>query len=64
MKGKIIELQKVWLSPTEAKSYLGCNDRYLRRLREEAMVSYSKVNRMIFYNLDSINKLILKHKVI
>lgn len=63
--GKVVDIQKKWLSAAEAKAYLGCSDDFLRKLRDEALVSFSQFGRnMYWYELNSLEKFILKHKVI
>lgn len=63
-KGKIETVPKIWLSKDEAKAYLGCGDDYLDKLREDAKVSFSKDGKMIWYDLNSINKFLNKMRVV
>ena len=63
-RGKVEAVQKVWLSSREAKAYLDCSDDYLQTLRDQAAVSFSKVGGKYFYSKLSIDRLILKHKVV
>ena len=62
--GKVQEVQKIWLSKDEAKAYLGCSDDFLARLRNEAMVSFSQFGKMIWYDINSINRFLARNKVI
>lgn len=62
--GKIQEVEKIWLSKDEAKAYLGCSDDFLARLRNEALVSFSQFGKMIWYDINSINRFLARNKVI
>ena len=62
--GKVQEVQKIWLSKDEAKAYLGCSDDFLARLRNEALVSFSQFGKMIWYDINSINRFLVRNKVI
>lgn len=62
--GKVQEVQKIWLSKDEAKAYLGCSDDFLARLRNEAQVSFSQFGKMIWYDINSINRFLARNKVI
>ncbi len=62
--GKIQEVEKIWLSKDEAKAYLGCSDDFLERLRNEAQVSFSQFGKMIWYDLQSINRFLAKNRVV
>lgn len=62
--GKVKEVEKTWLSAREAKAYLDCSDDFLQTLRDEAAISFSRIGGKYFYNLASIEKLILKNKVV
>lgn len=57
-------LQKRWLSKEEAKKYLGCTDRFLRILRDEAQITFARYgNKMYWYELESIDRFLQKHIV-
>lgn len=62
--GKVQEVHKIWLSKDEAKAYLGCSDDFLARLRNEALVSFSQFGKMIWYDINSINRFLARNKVI
>lgn len=62
--GKVQPIEKVWLSKDEAKAYLGCSDRYLRTLKEKAQISFSKYGNTIWYDKRSIERFILRNKVV
>ena len=55
-------VQKRWLNKEEAMKYLGVSDKYLKKLRDEAMLSFSMYGNMIWYDINSIDKFILRHK--
>ena len=61
---RIRYVEKRWLSKDEAKSYLGCSDDFLARLRNEALVSFSQFGKMIWYDLKSIDRFLDANKVI
>ena len=63
-KCKTTPVAKLWLSKDEAKAYLGCSDDYLKKLRDRALVSFSRDGKMIGYSLESINRFLNKNKVI
>lgn len=55
-------LQKKWLSKEEAMKYLGCTDRFLRILRDNAQITFARYgNKMYWYELASIDKFLEKH---
>ncbi|MEG1861214.1 MAG: helix-turn-helix domain-containing protein [Bacteroidaceae bacterium] len=58
------DVPKTWLSASEAKKFLGCSDKYLQKLRDNAKVSFARDGKMIFYNLHSIELFLNKIKVI
>ncbi|WP_300701260.1 DNA-binding protein [Bacteroides sp.] len=63
-RGKIEPIQKLWLSKDEAMAYLGCSGDYLDKLRGSAQISFAKDGKMIWYNLESINRFLNRMKVI
>lgn len=63
-RGKVEAVRKTWLSSREAKAYLDCSDDFLQMLRDEAKISFSRVGGKYFYNLESIERLILKNKIV
>lgn len=62
--GKVQPVNKIWLSREEAMCFLGCADDYLRKIRESGQVSFCRDGRMIWYNVNSLQRYIEKHKVI
>lgn len=62
--GKIQQVEKIWLNRDEAMAYLGCSDDFLARLRNEAQVSFSQFGKMIWYDINSINRFLARNKVI
>ena len=63
-RGKGESVQKLWLNKDEAMAYLGCSVDYLDKLRNNAQVSFAKDGKMIWYNLESINRFLNRMKVI
>lgn len=65
--GKVEPVKKIWLNASEAKAYLGCSDDFLQKLRDEALIKFSRFgNKMYWYEIESINKFLennnpLKH---
>lgn len=64
LQAKIVPVQKRWLNKVEAMAYLGVSEDYLTKLREEAMISFSQLGKMIWYDIDSIDRFVLKNKVV
>lgn len=62
--GKIIQINKIWLTKKEAMTYLGCGENYLQKLRDNAEVSFSRDGKMIWYDLESIDRFLRRKKVI
>lgn len=63
--GKVEPVSKRWLSKVEAMAYLGCSEDFLKTLRDRALVSFSQFgSKMIWYDLQSLEKFVMKHKVI
>lgn len=55
--GQVVTVEKTWLSKEEAKKYLGCSERFLQTLRENALVTFKKYgNKMYWYELASIER--------
>ena len=63
-RGKVESVQKLWLNKDEALAYLGRSVAYLDKLRNNAQVSFAKDGKMIWYNLESINRFLNRMKVI
>lgn len=63
-RGKVESVQKLWLNKDEAMAYLECSVDYLDKLRNNAQVSFAKDGKMIWYNLESINRFLNRMKVI
>lgn len=61
---KVEPVEKKWLNKQEAIAYLGCGERYLTKLRDEAKVSFSRDGKMIWYDLKSLDQFITKNKVV
>ena len=62
--GKVEPVQKTWLSTRETMAYLDCSDNFLQKLRDEAMISFSRIGNKYFYDLKSIDRLLIKNKVV
>lgn len=64
MKGKITQVEKLFLTNKEAQAYLGVSPDFLKDLRSNARISYSKVGKMIWYEKKDLDNLVRKAKVI
>lgn len=62
--GKVQPIEKVWLSRDEAKAYLGCSERYLRNLKDKAEITFFKYGHTLWYEKKSIDRFILRNKVV
>lgn len=64
--GKVIPVEKVWLSGREVKKYLDISERTLLRLHTDGKIHFYKPfnNVTIYYRKSEIDRLIMKGKVI
>lgn len=63
--GKVEPVAKLWLSAKEAMAYLGCSDKLLEKLRNDAEISFSQYNkRTIWYELRSLDRFIERNRVV
>lgn len=63
--GKVEPVNKLWLSAKEAMAYLGCGEKLLEKLRNNAEISFSKYDsRTIWYELRSLERFIEKNRVV
>ena len=62
--GKVEPVHKVWLSKKEAMAYLDCSSDFLDNIRNKALVSFSQVGKMIWYDLKSINRFLERNRVV
>ena len=64
-KAKVESVTKKWLSTAEVCSYLGgCSRDFVEHLRENAEITFSKVGKMYFHELASIDRMLEKNKVL
>lgn len=63
LQTKVETVQKIVLNKQEAMVYLGVGEDYLEKLRNENEVVFSRKDRMIWYDLESINRFLRKHRV-
>jgi len=63
-RGTVVEMPKIYYASSELKRYLHCSDEYLKKLRDTAKVTFYRDGKMIWYNINSVNNYIEKHKVI
>ena len=64
LQAKVEPAPKRRLNKQEAMAYLGVGEDYLSKLRNEAKVSFSQEGRMIWYELASLDRFVLRIKVI
>ncbi len=64
LTAKVELVQKRWLNKEEAMGYLGCGEDFLKDLRDKAELSYSKYGNKIWYDLSSIDRFLLRNKVV
>ncbi|MCI1683791.1 MAG: DNA-binding protein [Bacteroides sp.] len=62
--GKVQPVQKVWLCKDEAMAFMGCSADYLRKLRVNALVSFAQEGNMIWYDVRSLERFIVRNKMI
>nr|WP_314664375.1 helix-turn-helix domain-containing protein [uncultured Prevotella sp.] len=58
------EVPKRWLNSHEAERYLGCKERFLRNLRQTGQLRFYKVGGHILYEVNDLDKLVIKNKVV
>ncbi len=58
------EFRKPFLTCAEAQKYMGVSDKYMKKLRDNALVHFYRDGRLIWYKRTDLEKFILKHKVI
>lgn len=63
VQAKVEQVPKRWLNKQEAMAYLGVSEDYLTKLREDAEVSFSQVGKMIWYELASLDRFVLRNRV-
>lgn len=63
LQAKVEQVPKRWLNKQEAMAYLGVSEDYLTKLREDAEVSFSQVGKMIWYELASLDRFVLRNRV-
>ncbi|MBR5147758.1 MAG: DNA-binding protein [Bacteroidaceae bacterium] len=56
-------IEKMWLSNRETKAYLDCADEYLKKLRDNALVTFARDGKMIWYLKSSIDEYLQKHAI-
>lgn len=63
-KGRVRNIEKIWLSSDEAQAYLGMSGDFFKRLRMEAKIHYYRVGRCVFYAKNDIDELITSNQII
>lgn len=64
MRGKVVEIEKIWLTAHEVAKYLGVSTDYIRSIRESGRLRYYKPfgNKMIFYKKADVDRFVEKGK--
>lgn len=64
MRGRVLQVEKVWLSAKEAASYFGTSLEYIRSIRESGRIHYYKPygNKMVFFKKSDLDRFIEKGK--
>lgn len=63
-QGKVLEVEKIWLTSKEAQAYLGMSADFFKDLRANAQIRFYKVRGAIFYKKSDIDRLVEKGRVI
>ena len=62
-KSRQISLDKQWLDGDEVCSFLNISKRTLQRLRSDQVISYSTLNKKLYYPLSEIQSLLNENMV-
>ena len=62
--GKVIPIEKIWLSKVELQEYLNVSRRWVEEAQSSALIPFFKVDRKIWFLKSDIDKLIRTHRVI
>ena len=62
--GKVIPIEKIWLSKAELQEYLNVSRRWVEEAQNSALIPFFKVDRKIWFLKSDIDKFISKHRVI
>jgi hypothetical protein len=63
-RGKVLEVEKVWLNSKEAEAYLGMSADFFKDLRANGQIRFYKVRGAIFYKKSDIDRLVEKSRVV
>lgn len=63
-QGKVLEVEKIWLTSKEAQAYLGVSVHFFKDLRANAQIRFYKVRGAIFYKKSDIDRLVEKGRVV
>lgn len=63
LTGKVVPIEKKWLSKTEAMAYMGVSEDYLMTLRNADEIKCSRREKMIWYDLVSIDRFFEKNRI-
>ncbi len=62
--GKVVGVEKIWLSNAEAQAYLGMSANFFKDLRANAQIRFYKVRGSIFYKKSDIDRMVEKGRFI
>lgn len=63
-RGKVLDMEKVWLNSREAQAYLGMSADFFKDLRANGQIHFYKVRGAIFYKKSDIDRLVEKSRVV
>lgn len=59
-KGKVVSVEKIWLTVAEASSYLGMTEWFVRDLKKK--IPWYKIGNTLFFKKSDIDRLMEKGK--
>ena len=62
-KGKVAEIEKVFLTDKEAQVYLGVSQSTMKRFRASLLVNYYKIGGLIWYKKSDLDRMVMSHSV-
>lgn len=66
MIGRVVAVEKIWLSTKELSVYIGCTVKTIRRLRDAGLIPFYKPfgEKQIYYRKSEIDRIIKKGKIV
>jgi len=63
-KGRIKEVEKIWLTTKDACTYLGVGKDFMQRMRNSGTLHFYKIGKMIWYKVSDLDRLIERNRVV